>query len=69
MTRRYPPNLKRPKTGQVDWRKMAPKPVPDHEKLPCRCPTDWCRLEPDNGAQYCPDLEPHEFCGMRNSHE
>lgn len=21
--RRYPPNLKRPKTGQVDWRKMA----------------------------------------------
>lgn len=23
MTRRYPPNLKRPKTGQADWRKMA----------------------------------------------
>ena len=27
MTRRYPPNLKRPKPGQVDWRKLAePKP-------------------------------------------
>ena len=23
MTRRYPPNLKRPKTGQADWREMA----------------------------------------------
>lgn len=31
----------------------------------CRCPTDWCRLEPDNGAEYCPDLGPDEFCGQR----
>lgn len=23
MTRHYPPNMKRPKTGQVDWRKLA----------------------------------------------
>jgi hypothetical protein len=35
------------------------------EKTACRCPTDWCRLEPDNGAEYCPDLEPGEFCGYR----
>lgn len=28
MTRRYPPNMKRPKTGHADWRKLAPQPVP-----------------------------------------
>lgn len=29
MTRRYPPNLKRPKLGQADWRKLAPDPEPE----------------------------------------
>jgi hypothetical protein len=36
------------------------------EKTACRCPTDWCRLEPDNGAEYCPDLGPNEFCAQRD---
>lgn len=35
------------------------------EKTACRCPTEWCRLEPDNGAEYCPELGPNEFCGYR----
>lgn len=35
------------------------------EKTACRCPTDWCRLEPANGAEYCQDLRDDEFCGYR----
>lgn len=31
MTRRYPPNMKRPKIGQVDWRKLAPLPTKQTE--------------------------------------
>lgn len=34
-TRRYPPNLKRPKTGQVDWRKLAPKPRKEKRCVIC----------------------------------
>lgn len=34
------------------------------EKSACRCPTDWCRLESDNGAEYCPELGPNEFCSQ-----
>jgi hypothetical protein len=42
-------------------------PTKDDEKVACRCLTDWCRLEPDNGAEYCPDLEPNEFCAYQTA--
>lgn len=37
------------------------------EKKTCSCPSDWCRLEPDNGAEHCPDLRPDEACGYASA--
>lgn len=46
-------------------RRSAQETRAESEKVACRCPTNWCRLEPDNGAEQCPDLEPHEVCAYR----
>jgi hypothetical protein len=34
-------------------------------KKTCRCPSEFCRLEPENGAEMCPDLGEDEICGYR----
>ena len=31
----------------------------------CACPSEFCKLEPDNGAELCPELEPNEVCAYR----
>jgi hypothetical protein len=38
---------------------------PCADKKPCRCPSEFCRIDQDNCPELCPELRQNEICGYR----